>query len=42
MTSCQVHLVMGRKHMIIIAWVQQSNLVLTALAYSITASYAMQ
>lgn len=38
----QVELVMGRKHMIIIALVQQSNLVLTALAYSITASYAMQ
>jgi amino acid permease len=28
----QVEMIMGRKHMIIIAWLQQSNLVLTALA----------
>ncbi|PSC74067.1 amino acid permease 4-like [Micractinium conductrix] len=37
----QVGKIMGRKHLIIIAWVQQVNLVLTALAYSITATYAM-
>lgn len=38
----QVHKVMGRRHGICITWVQQLNLVLTALAYSITATYAMQ
>ncbi|KAL4457529.1 hypothetical protein ABPG75_012394 [Micractinium tetrahymenae] len=37
----QVYLVMGRRHGIIITWVQQCNLVLAALAYSITASYAL-
>ncbi|GAB4815312.1 hypothetical protein N2152v2_002358 [Parachlorella kessleri] len=37
-----VEAIMGRKHGIIIAWLQQSNLVLTALAYSITSTYAMQ
>lgn len=37
----QVTLIMGRTHGLIITWVQQSNLILTALAYSITATFAM-
>lgn len=33
---------LGRKNYIVLAWLQQSNLVLTALAYSITATFALQ
>lgn len=37
-----VDAVLGRQGKIILAWLQQVNLVMTALAYSITASYALQ
>lgn len=38
----QVEAVMGPRHKVAITWIQQVNLVLTALAYSITATYALR
>lgn len=40
-TQC-VQAILGHRSMVALAVLQQSNLVLTALAYSITASYALQ